>query len=306
MNAGCPGGITLSSDQIGTRNTVSGIPAPTVIDTTNGAVNRFYVTPSIPASFALSLSPGEFQASFHVANWSAVAAPDAAWAPVPNGTAVGNGISPAPNKSTIEFACPPNTASTTCGIPTPTQTKQSVYVELKPAPGNTVPITTAAAYVNMEFKCLGCPATGGTAGSGTGGGDMSGAGMNSGGTISGGASSGGTNSGGTGGVTNGGSAPSTGASGAFENAAGEAGSDATSSAGGAVSGAGAASGGKSSSDAGASAVNAGNGGSAGNASSSDKSGCNCAFLAAPSDHGYGAVTLLALSAAIARRRRRPA
>lgn len=253
-------------------------------------MNHFYITPSIPAGFAVSLSPGEFQASFHVANWSAIGAPDAPWASLPNGTAVGNGISPAPDKSTIEFACPPNTATTTCGIPTPTQTKQAVYVELKPAPGNFVPFTTAAAYANMEFKCLGCSAGGGTGGTGDG---------------SAGASSGGSSVGGSGDATSAGGAPDAGARGALENAAGEAGSDAISSVGGAISGGGAASAGRSAGDAGASAANAANGGSAGSASSSsEKSGCNCALLAAPADQGCRYITLLALCAALARRRRR--
>lgn len=152
INSGCAAGITLNGSQIGTKNIDMGNPAPNAINTTLGAVNQFYATPTIPAS--VPLFSGEFQAKFHIANWGSIAASNAPWIPLPNGTAVLNGVSPAPNDSTLEFNCPANTATTTCGIPTPAEKHQCVYVELKAAPGQTVPFTTAAAYRNMDFKPL--------------------------------------------------------------------------------------------------------------------------------------------------------
>jgi hypothetical protein len=152
IDAGCVGGIQIEGNQIGTTNMEGGNPAPNVINTTNGAVNQFYAKPTIPGS--IGLFSGLFQAKFHLANWGSIAASNAPWIPLPNGTAVANGVSPAPNNSTIQFNCPANTATQTCGIPTPAEKHQCVYVELSPAPAQVVPITKASAYRNMQFKPL--------------------------------------------------------------------------------------------------------------------------------------------------------
>jgi hypothetical protein len=152
INSGCAAGITINGGQIGTKNVDMGNPAPNEVNTTNGAVNQFYATPTIPGS--IPLFSGLFQGKFHVANWGSIGASDAPWTPIPSGGAVVNGVSPAPDDSTIEFNCPANTATETCGIPTPAQPHQCVYVELKAVPGQTVPFTTATAYTNMWFKPL--------------------------------------------------------------------------------------------------------------------------------------------------------
>jgi hypothetical protein len=152
INSGCAAGITISGSQIGTLNSDGGNPAPNEINTTLGGVNVFYARPTIPAS--VGLFSGLFQGKFHVANWGSIAASNAPWTPLPNGTAVLNGAAPAPDDSTLQFACPANTATETCGIPTPAEKHQCVYVELKAAPSQTVPFTTAAAYTNMQFKPL--------------------------------------------------------------------------------------------------------------------------------------------------------
>lgn len=152
INAGCVGGITLQGNQIGTTNMDMGNPAPNEVNTTNGAVNQFYAKPTIPGSIALF--SGLFQAKFHLANWGSIAASDAPWVALNGGTPVANGVAPAPDNSTIEFNCPANTATQTCGIATPAEKHQCVYVELSPAPSQVVPITKASAYANMWFKPL--------------------------------------------------------------------------------------------------------------------------------------------------------
>ena len=152
INAGCAGGITIQGNQIGTTNLEMGNPAPNAINTTAGATNQFYAKPTIPA--AIGLFPGLFQAKFHIANWGSIGASNAPWTPLNGGTQVANGISPSPDNSTIEFNCPVNTATQTCGMPTPAVDHQCVYVELSPAPGQIVPITKASAYANMWFKPL--------------------------------------------------------------------------------------------------------------------------------------------------------
>jgi MYXO-CTERM domain-containing protein len=152
INSGCAAGITLSGNQIGTTNLDAGNPAPNEVNTTLGAVNQFYAKPTIPGSVALF--SGLFQGKFHVANWGSIAASNAPWTPIPSGLAVLNGASPAPDDATIEFNCPANGATTTCGLPTPAEKHQCVYVELKAAPGQTVPFTRAAAYTNMQFQPL--------------------------------------------------------------------------------------------------------------------------------------------------------
>lgn len=152
LNAGCVGGITIQGNQIGTTNVDAGNPAPNEINTTAGATNQFYAKPTIPA--AIGLFPGLFQAKFHIANWGSIAASNAPWTTLNGGAAVANGIAPAPDNSTIEFNCPVNTATQTCGITTPAEHHQCVYVELSPAPAQVVPISKASAFTNMWFKPL--------------------------------------------------------------------------------------------------------------------------------------------------------
>jgi len=152
INAGCVGGITIQGNQIGTTNTDMGNPAPNEINTTTGAVNQFYAKPTIPGSIALF--PGLFQAKFHLANWGSIAASNAPWTPLNGGTPVANGVAPAADNATVEFNCPANTATQTCGIATPAEHHQCVYVELSPAPSQVVPITKASAFTNMWFKPL--------------------------------------------------------------------------------------------------------------------------------------------------------
>ncbi|HKO49801.1 MAG TPA: MYXO-CTERM sorting domain-containing protein [Polyangiaceae bacterium] len=152
INSGCVGGITIQGNQIGTTNVDMGNPAPNEVNTTAGAINQFYAKPTIPAS--IGLFPGLFQGKFHVANWGSIAAANAPWTPLNGGAQVANGIAPAANDSTIQFNCPANTATQTCGIATPAVAHQCVYVELSPAPGQIVPITKASAFANMWFKPL--------------------------------------------------------------------------------------------------------------------------------------------------------
>jgi MYXO-CTERM domain-containing protein len=152
INAGCVGGISIQGNQIGTTNVDMGNPAPNEINTTSGAINQFYAKPTIPGS--IGLFAGLFQAKFHLANWGSIAAANAPWTALNGGAAVQNGISPAPDNSTIQFNCPANTATQTCGLPTPAVSHQCVYVELSAAPSQSVPITKASAYANMWFKPL--------------------------------------------------------------------------------------------------------------------------------------------------------
>jgi hypothetical protein len=168
INSGCSGGITISGTQIGTLTMADGSPAPSQIRTGTGTVNRFFAKPSVPGSLAL-LFPGLFQAKFHLANWTSANDPSAPWTPLFNGAVVLNGVAPATDNGSIEFDCPANTATTTCGIPTPSIAHQAVYVELMPSPTQTVQFTTAAAYREMDFSPpLGSAGTGGAGGAATG------------------------------------------------------------------------------------------------------------------------------------------
>lgn len=146
IDSGCPGGITISGSQIRTTNEdPPGTPAPNKINTTDGATNTFLADPTYPTA----PSAGDIQGKFHVANWGSIADSNAAWDEIPNGEAVlndGTGL--------LSFTCPANTATTTCDLPTPSEDHQCVYVELKPAPGQTARFTRAAAYRNMQFKPL--------------------------------------------------------------------------------------------------------------------------------------------------------
>jgi len=160
INAGCPDGIALDGTQISSDAIDTGLPAPNEVNTTSGAINHFFARPAIPAAIAVGLSSGEFLAKFHIANWGSIADPAAAWTPLPGdepggaGRWVRNGDAPALNPSVLGLTCSANTATTTCGIPTPTEAHQCMYVELKEAPVNTVAIKTATAFTNMWFKPL--------------------------------------------------------------------------------------------------------------------------------------------------------
>jgi hypothetical protein len=268
INSGCSGGVTISGTQIGTLNMNAGSPAPTQISTENGAVNRFFAKPSLPGSLAL-LFPGLFQAKFHLANWTSANAPDAPWAPIPNGAVVLNGVAPATDNGSIEFDCPANTATTTCGIPTPSIAHQAVYVELMPSPTQTVQITTAAAYREMDFTS---PAgSAGSAGSG-------GAAIGTAGSIGEGGDAG---EGGTSNVSGPPSNSVAGASAGMSAHAGDAGDTATNSAG-------------SPGNAGAAAVTTGDG---------KGDTCGCRVVGRKSPPLPDLVALLALGISLGRRRR---
>jgi hypothetical protein len=144
IDAGCPDGISIDGNQIGTRAVKMGNPAPTLIETTSGTTNRFYAEPTIPGT--VGLFSGLFQATFHFSDWQSVDASNAPWVILPNGAAVSNGAPPAATSSILEFACLTNAGGQTCGLPTPTEPQQCVYVELRAAPGQSVRFTKAAAY----------------------------------------------------------------------------------------------------------------------------------------------------------------
>jgi len=151
IDAACPPGISIIPSQIGTTNEdPSGTPAPNEIDTTEGATNTFYARPSYP----FAPGAGEIMGSFFVANWGSIAASDAPWDAIPNGVDIENGVAPATTPGEISFVCPTNTATETCGLPTPTEPDQSLYVSLKNAPGQSNVLSKAAAYRSMRFESL--------------------------------------------------------------------------------------------------------------------------------------------------------
>lgn len=143
--SGCVGGITLSGAHISTNNT-----SPHEIETMDGHVNVFSAQPNYGA---VPIFDNLLQAEFRIANWGSIADPNAGWALIPGANAV-------PNQGTaglIEFTCPPNTPTQTCGMPVPAQKHQCVQVRLNYGPGanqDIAPIATAAAYRNMDFVPL--------------------------------------------------------------------------------------------------------------------------------------------------------
>lgn len=151
LNAGCIGGITISGNQLGTTNeSPPGTAVPNKINTSLGATNTFYARPTYPvAPYA-----GMIEGKFHVANWGTIAASNAPWVLIPNGGAVQNGIAPATDVGELSFSCPVNAGGQTCGLATPGEPHQCIYVELRPAAGQTAHFTRAAAYRNMRFEPL--------------------------------------------------------------------------------------------------------------------------------------------------------
>lgn len=141
---GCLNGITLSTAGIYTNN-----PTTTKIATDIGHINELNAMPDYGS---VGLVDDMLLAEFRVANWGSIADPDAGWEPVPGATAESN--SPG---GLINFECPANTASETCGMPTPSTTHQCVQVRLNHAAGynhTNAPIQTASAYRNMNFLPL--------------------------------------------------------------------------------------------------------------------------------------------------------
>jgi hypothetical protein len=162
INAGCVDGVTIAGNQIGTRNVnASSAPTPSIINRSSGGVNYFFAAPTFPAS--VPMVAGIIEGKFHVANWGSIAASNAPWTAL-NASYIANGVPtpapppvavpPAPGAGTIELQCPANTATQTCGVATPAVDHQCVYVELRAAPGQSVPFTKAAAYRNMTFQPL--------------------------------------------------------------------------------------------------------------------------------------------------------
>jgi hypothetical protein len=162
INAGCVDGVTIAGNQIGTRNVnAMSNPTPSIVNRSNGGVNYFFAAPTFPPS--VPMVAGVIEGKFHVANWGSIAASNAPWTPL-NASFIANGVPtpapppvsvpPAPGVGTIELQCPANTATETCGVPTPSVDHQCVYVELRAAPGQSIPFTKAAAYRNMTFQPL--------------------------------------------------------------------------------------------------------------------------------------------------------
>lgn len=145
-NGGCPSGVVLDSMHVGTRNAQQN-----KLDTSAGAVNRLFATPTLPAS--LPLAPNLFRAEFRVARWGSIADAHAPLFIVPGGEHVPNGPS---DLQSAELVCPPNTATQTCGMPTPLEPYQSLMVELSRAPGSSASVrfTRASAFANVRFEEL--------------------------------------------------------------------------------------------------------------------------------------------------------
>ncbi|HKO49800.1 MAG TPA: hypothetical protein VJV79_18850 [Polyangiaceae bacterium] len=158
---GCAGGLTLASEQIGSRNTRGG----NLLDTTPGSVNHFFARPTVPGP--VGLFPGLFQASFYMVSCNAPAA--ATWGKLGR---VSNGSAPATDDATVELVCPANTASTTCGVATPTSEQQCLVVALEAAASQVAPIERAVAYRALNLPMHNGEA--GASGAGEVGGDGNG------------------------------------------------------------------------------------------------------------------------------------
>ena len=148
-NSGCVPGISLESMQLGSRNT-----QPNKLNTDEGAVNRLFATPSIPSG--LALAPNTFRAEFRLAPWGSIADSHSPWTKVPGAEHVSNGPPGSAELQSVEFVCPANTATQTCGLPTPAEPHLSMLVELSKAPGSATPVrfTKASAFRNVRFEEL--------------------------------------------------------------------------------------------------------------------------------------------------------
>lgn len=151
LDAGCPGGISLSSLQIRSTNANAHY-----IDPRDGEVNEIDATPSAPAG--MLSTAGAVQAKFRIANWGTIADPEAGWDDLPrNPPDAGlptNGTGSAPNAQTIRHTCPANAGGQVCGQPRPSENHQCIMVELSKAPGIAAPVafSRASAYRNFEFR----------------------------------------------------------------------------------------------------------------------------------------------------------
>jgi len=149
LDAGCAPGIALDSTHIGTRHA-----QPSQLDTTPGAVNRLFAAPSIPAG--LSLAPGLFVADFRSARWGSVPDVLGAWRAMPGARSTSNGPPGASELQIAELSCAANTATETCGLPTPLDPHQLLRVELSQAPGSKLPVrfSRSSAIRNLRFEDL--------------------------------------------------------------------------------------------------------------------------------------------------------
>jgi hypothetical protein len=153
----CTTGATVSMFDIGTHDALG----PNWIHADAGSTNSFftYIRSIPPPMFANMI-----RERIRIADWgSVIGAPDAGWAVIPGADNVPDGthgtwITPAPGGSSdsadIEFTCSIQSGQDHCPVITSTIAHQCMLVELKAAPGNQVPILTAAAYRNMEFAGL--------------------------------------------------------------------------------------------------------------------------------------------------------
>jgi hypothetical protein len=122
-------------------------------------VNRVFARPTLPVG--TSLFAGLFQASFHLVDCRAGAAPDAIWYEL--GSQLLNGAEPAADLQTVEFTCPSNTPTTICGVPL-SDSEQCLVVSLESAPGQNEAIATAVAVRPLLVTEYGAGGADGSAG----------------------------------------------------------------------------------------------------------------------------------------------
>lgn len=139
-------GIALDRLQIGVGSALT-----SVLDTDAGDTNELVAKPT-GVGF-----PGQISGRFRIAEWGTIADPAAGW------NAVGNNATPpvldivstgSGATAEIRLVCPTNTATETCGIPTPPQAHQCMLVEMKATVGNTVDFANTSVYRNMSFASL--------------------------------------------------------------------------------------------------------------------------------------------------------
>ncbi len=139
-------GIALERLQIGVGNALT-----SVLDTDAGDTNELLAKPT-GVGFA-----GQISGRFRIAEWGTIADPAAGW------NAVGNNATPpvldivntgSGATAELKLVCPANTATHTCGIPTPPETHQCMLVEMKATPGNSADFANTSVYRNMTFGTL--------------------------------------------------------------------------------------------------------------------------------------------------------
>ncbi len=150
LGAGCTEGVSITGFDIRLDNG----PGTTENEILTGAgvSNKFVAEPKgLPAPVVAGMILGRFR----IAHWgSTIADPTAPWTDIPNAGAVPNGADGAP-VGALWHECTNGSSTDPCPVLAEGESRhQCLMVELKAAPGRSIPFARSSAYRNMNFQTL--------------------------------------------------------------------------------------------------------------------------------------------------------